>query len=55
MEQEVKSTFADTTVSEPTEKERITERIQNYKVGVSPQIYQTCLVINNGLSQVSLK
>ena len=37
MEQEVKSTFADTTVSEPTEKERITERIQNYKVGVSPQ------------------
>ena len=51
MEQEVKSTFADTTVSEPTEKERITERIQNYKVGVSPQQAQAVsAVINNGLS-----
>ena len=51
MEQEVKKTFADTTVSEPTERERITERIQNYKVGVSPQQAQAVsAVINNGLS-----
>ena len=52
MEQEVKTTFAQEQVqTEPTERDRITERIQNYKVGVSPQQAQAVsAVINNGLS-----